>query len=269
MNRVLAICMLCVSVFHDAKTSGARNKNTLKNSMKQALKACALMLAPFFTVYSGWTIRNAYSANYNGFSSVGKINIYRYYACQLMAKDNNISFAEQQGICTANLLAQGPQAEQAEYAVKHGLPIIKAQPFRYAMMHIKSDLNSLFPAVGNLCKLTGIKAGEKGTLSVIHTEGIISGVKHYFTGNLWLLVIALPFSAALAFRYCTSTAGAYSVLKPEFNITLLFYLLVAAYLLLIPGAVSHPRFRVPVKPIISILAAVGICNIILMQNKPE
>ncbi len=225
------------------------------------------MLAPFIAIYAGWSWRNHATADYSGFSSVGKINIYRYYSCQLIAKDNNISFAEQQGICTANLLACGTQAKQAEYAIKHGLPIIKNQPLRYAMMHLKSDINSLLPAVGDLCKLIGIQAGEKGTLSVIHTEGIISGVKHYFAGNLWLLLLALPFSAALGIRYCAGIAGIYGIFKPEFNITLLFYLLIAAYLLIIPGAVSHPRFRVPVEPIISLFAAIGINNIIQTLKK--
>jgi len=53
------------------------------------------------------------SADYAGFSSVGSINIYRYYACVLLAEDEGVPFAERQSRCDAELAALGSQAERA------------------------------------------------------------------------------------------------------------------------------------------------------------
>ena len=220
-----------------------------------------LLILPFSIFIGSWTVRNIKVANYAGFSSVGTINIYRYYACALMASNNDRSFAEQQAICDANLAKCSNQQEQATYSLKHGLPEIKKSPLKYMLLHLKSDMNTLLPAVGDLYALLGFKIGGKGTLSVINSQGILAGIKHYFAGNWGLFIIALPLVAILFIKYLSAVVGCFSVFKPKFNLTLCFYALAIIYLIVIPGAVSHPRFRVPVEPLLSLFAALGVINL--------
>jgi hypothetical protein len=208
-------------------------------------------------VIGGWTLRNIKTANYAGFSSVGTINIYRYYACLLMAHQKNISFDEQQKICDAHLALCDNQKEQSEYALKHGLPVIKSAPFTYLLLHLKTDINTFLPGIGDLYALLGVKIGGGGTLAVIHSKGIIAGVKHYFQGHWALFFLALPLAAILLIKYILSAFGILITIykRKPYLTTYLFFLLIILYMTTVPGAVSHPRFRVPIEPLLAILAA--------------
>ena len=221
-----------------------------------------LLIIPFSVIIGGWTVRNKKVANYAGFSSVGAINIYRYYACALMASNNHISFTEQQAVCDANLAKLSTQQERADFSLREGLAEIKKAPFKYLYLHLRSDMNTLLPAVGDLYRLFGIEIGGKGTLGVINSQGIAAGVKHYFSGNWGLFFLALPLVFILLGKYLAAGAGVVACFKPSFNLTLCFYLAVIIYFVAVPGAVSHPRFRVPVEPLLSLFAAAGIVFIV-------
>ncbi|NOY74472.1 MAG: phospholipid carrier-dependent glycosyltransferase [Kiritimatiellaeota bacterium] len=218
-----------------------------------------LFLAPVLLAYGAWSFRNWKTANFAGFSSVGQINIYRYYACLLLAKNNGRTFAEQQGICTAELEAQGAQAKQARYAVEKGLPIIMREPVRYFFLHLKTDVSSLLPDVGDLYRLLGFKIGGSGTLGVIRTKGVLAGVKHYFDGKWGLFLLAVPLVLPLFVKFAAAAVGVITALKSDKRTSLFFFTVLTIYMLVVPGAVSHPRFRVPVEPLISLLAAFGVC----------
>jgi hypothetical protein len=217
-----------------------------------------IFLMPILLAYGSWRYRNTTSANFAGFSSVGQINIYRYYACLLLAKNNGITFDKQQAICTEELVAQGTQSKQAEYAMKKGVPILLKEPIRYFFLHLKTDISSLLPDVGDLYRLIGFEIGGSGTLSVIRSQGILAGVKHYFNGRWRLFILALPLVALMFVKFTAATVGATLTFKSPARITLLFYVVIILYMLIVPGGVSHPRFRVPVEPLLSLLAAYGL-----------
>jgi len=222
-------------------------------------KIILIMLLPYILTFAGWKMRNHINTGYNGFSSVASINIYRYYACALLARQKGISFSQQQKICDANLSTAGNQVQQANYAIKHGLPILKSAPFTYLFIHIKTDINTLLPAVGDLYALIGKNIGGKGTLSVINSKGIIAGIKYYFSENWTLFFLALPIVFILILKYMLALIGvAKTILTKEILLTSLLYILLITYMILIPGTVSHPRFRVPVDPLLSLFAAVGL-----------
>jgi hypothetical protein len=185
----------------------------------------------------------------------------------LLAKNNNRSFEEQQGICTAEIAERGSQAKQAEFAVRKGLPLILKEPVRYFFLHLKTDVSSLLPDVGDLYRLLGFKIGGSGTLSVIRSRGILAGVKHYFDGKWGLFIAALPLMILLAAKFAAAFFGMVAAFKSEQRTTLLFFSLIIIYMLAVPGAVSHPRFRVPVEPLLSLLAAFGALRLIATTHE--
>ncbi len=224
-------------------------------------KLIAIMLLPYLAVIGLWTLRNSQSANYNSFSSVGSINIYRYYACSILAKDNNITFAEQQAICDANLDAAGSQVQKAKYAILNGAPVLKSSPVRYLFMHLKANCNTLLPAIGDFYAILGKNIGGKGTLSVINSKGLVAGIKHYFDGNWGLFILALPLIGILLVKYILTTTGSVIQLtSTRINPTMVMYILFILYMITVPGTVSHPRFRVPIEPLLSLFAAIGLCK---------
>jgi hypothetical protein len=240
-----------------------------RNPRRFGVRAALLggMVAPFCLIVGGWTVRNVVTADYAGFSSVGSINIYRYYACVLMAENEGVSFAERQARCDKELSALGSQAERARYSVEKGAPVLLKSPVRAVVSHLKADISSLLPDVGDLYRMFGVEIGGGGTLSVIRGQGVFAGVKHYFDGKWLLFFLSLPFVGILFAKYALSAIGSVNIFRPRFNLALLFYAVFAAYMLAVPGAVSHPRFRVPVEPLLSIFAALGIVSVFLLAKR--
>lgn len=236
---------------------------------KKIYISIALIILPYLAAFGGWSTRNSITAGYNGFSSVASINIYRYYACAVLAKQNGRTFTEQQAICDANLAKLPTEVDKAKYSIKHGLPILKSSPIRYIFLHLKSDINTLLPAVGDFYAMLGQNIGGKGTLGVINTQGIIAGVKHYFAGNWGLFMLAIPLIVVLAVKYMSALTGCITEVRPgHLNITAALYLIFLLYMITAPGLASHPRFRVPIEPILAIFAGIGLSFIIsLIQKK--
>ena len=177
----------------------------------------------------------------------------------MLAKQNNRTFTVQQQQCDKELDKYASQSSRAEFAKKQGIKVISNAPFSYTIIHLKADLNNLLPASGELFNIAGAELGGNGTLAVINSEGIISGVKHYFEGKWWLIFVAAPMILLLGLIYLFSVIGVIKITTKhsEQRFIILLYLILIAWFLLIPGPASHPRFRVPISPLLAILAAYG------------
>ena len=112
--------------------------------------------------------------------------------------------------------------------------------------------------------------GNKGTLEVLQTQGLAAAVKNYFGDNTTALLLALPMVAILLVKYVGVLAGlklARVRMQPEIWLMVLIVIVSA----LLPGPAAHPRFRVPVEPLLNIAAAVGwtlIAAWVVSRRKP-
>ena len=220
----------------------------------------ALLFAiPIMLVFLGWSTRNYITAEFAGYSTVSSINLYRYNGCALLAKQNNTTFTIQQQKCDKELDKYPLQSAKAKFAKAQGLKVILNAPFSYAIIHLKADLNNLLPASGELFNIAGAELGGNGTLAIINSEGIISGVKHYFKGKWWLIFIAAPMIILLGLIYLFTLIATFKITtkQPEQRPVILLYIIIIAWFLLVPGPASHPRFRVPISPLLALLAASG------------
>ncbi len=242
---------------------------TTRDGWRRAMLACLL---PVVAVVGGWTARNARVAGYPGFSSVAAINLYRYNACALIARRRGASFSRQQAVCDT-VMAGYPQAVQAALAMEKALPVILDAPFFYAWIHLRADLDNLLPAAGEFLRLLGIELGGGGTLDVLRSEGILAGVRHYFRGQtqwFWFCVSAV---LLLLGKYLLALLGATALLRRRKDADrrawwlALLLTLTVLYLLLIPGPASHPRFRVPVEPLLAVLAGAGLAAVCLVRKR--
>jgi len=215
----------------------------------------------FSLILSLWAIRNYHVCGYTGITSVSAVFMYRYDACSVLAKIHSISFAEQQSKIDAELGKISNQKEIAEYCVKKTFSVIKTHPFLYAFLQCKNSINIFLPAVNELLESFGIVIGGKGTLSIIHSMGLIQGIKHYFNGRYDLLVITLPLAFALLIFYGFVLYGIFLAIRKFEKIIImdhLFILLLFVYFFIVGGAAATPRFRVPIEPFLCIYASIGI-----------
>jgi 4-amino-4-deoxy-L-arabinose transferase-like glycosyltransferase len=225
-----------------------------KRGWRHALLAGLVLI----TTIAPWVIRNRHQADFTGFSSVSAVLLYRYNACMLLADRAGSSFAEQQALIDAELAELESQTAVARYTARRGLNVIFAHPVRYAWLHLLTVPTNLLPATGELLETFGVELSPGGTLAVLRSRGLVAGVKHYFGGKWGWFWLGLPPVLVLVLIYALAAAGIWRAwgvrTYPGFVVLLL---LILGFFLLVPSAAAHPRFRVPVMPIINILAGFG------------
>jgi 4-amino-4-deoxy-L-arabinose transferase-like glycosyltransferase len=135
--------------------------------------------------------------------------------------------------------------------------IISKDPLRYVYLHLKNDINNLLPGVTDLTEILGITVGGKGTLAILNKDGLMAAIRHYLEDKVWLIGIFAPAIILLVLTYLTDLVGIGTLIKEKKWVALTMLLVPILYLLLIPGAPSNQRFKVPAMPYICLLAAQG------------
>jgi len=233
------------------------------------LRRMAIFIGVFVLVLLPWVVRNELLIGLPTVTSISNYNLLFYNAASLDASLRRISEADDRAILQARLLQvlseQGwadtvANRDRAEQTL--ALQIITRQPVRYVYLHLKSDLNSLLPDVTELTEITGLTVGGKGTLRVLNQQGLGAAIRNYFGGSTWLIWALSPFIILLGLTYLTDLAGCVMLVRRRSWFPLAALILPIAYFLLIPGAASLPRFRVPVGPYICLLAGMGVHGIV-------
>ena len=222
-----------------------------------------LFIISIIAVILPWLLRNYGILKTVTLSTVSSYNLLFYNAASLEAdlKDISQDAARRRLIEEVNqeidARAGMTEAKKAALYRRRAKEIILQNPGRYLYLHLKNDLNSLLPNITEFSELLGLTSGKKGTLSVLNQEGLILAVSHYFSDRVWLLWLFVPFIGILVFTYICAISGIVLFFSTRDCAPIILLILPVIYFLIIPGAPSHPRFRVPVMPEIALLAGVG------------
>jgi 4-amino-4-deoxy-L-arabinose transferase-like glycosyltransferase len=221
------------------------------------LIACILVVGP-------WVWRNNRQLGIPTLSTISSYNLLFYNAVSLKADQEGVSQAQARADLQIQvdeeLFKRGGlenEAIQTRLYNEWGWEIILAHPLRYVIIHLKNDLNNFLPDVTDFLELMGVTQGARGTLSVLNQQGIMPAIEHYFAGRIWLICLVLPWIALLGIIYMADVLGVYVLgrRKDWFGLALLLFPVL--YYLLLPGAPSNPRFRVPVMPYLCLLGGIG------------
>lgn len=215
-----------------------------------------------------WHLRNRAQTGFAGFSTVAAVNSYRYNACMLLAEQNGIPFAEQQARIDAEFSALADARAVAEFARREGWRAIASRPARYAVLHLRTIPRNLFPAVGDLLQTFGVRVGGSGTLAVLQTQGLVAAVRHYFSGRWAWAVAVLPCVLWLGLVCGLAAVGGWMLIREHWRQPAVWLTgLAALYFLVAPGGAAHPRFGVPLMPLISVLAAGGLSRLLWRRGE--
>ena len=227
----------------------------------------SVYFAAFLLTLLPWVIRNYQTIGLPTVSTISQYNLLFYNAASLEAhlrgigekqvRQEYVILQEQR---MAELGLEDTFGNQARVQSKLAREVILSHPVQYIYVHLKSDLNSLLPDT-NIMELLGITTGGKGTLNVLNEKGLIAAVRHYFGGKTWLIAVLLPYMLLLGFMYITGIAGTIQLFRERNWLALIILITTCAYFLLIPGAPSIARFRVPIMPYLSLLSATGIYTV--------
>ena len=148
------------------------------------------------------------------------------------------------------------EAEELTYREQYLTAILKKHPGIY----LKGFFHpvNFIPDVPSLLENLGLSKGNKGTLDVIVNYGIFAGLKHYFNGQYWLLILLFPLCLLLAAGYFLAVYGFFSMLRKKNWFLPLLFLPLGFYYAVVTGPVAYPRFSLPILPYLSLLTAIGL-----------
>ncbi|MGD0750671.1 MAG: glycosyltransferase family 39 protein [Anaerolineales bacterium] len=221
-----------------------------------------------------WLLRDYILFGSPTVSTITNYNLLFYNAAQLEANLTGVS----ETAVLPNLQSQANQmlerngwadteGNRASVEGRLAWQIILAHPVRYVYLHLKSDLNNFLPDVTDLTEILGLTVGGKGTLGVLNQYGLLAAVQNYFGGNVWLLGVFFPLIALIGLTYLADIVGVVSIVRERKWFALAILLFPMVYLMLIPGAPSEPRFRVPAMPYFCLLAGLGMEIIFIRAHK--
>lgn len=223
-----------------------------------------------------WVVRNALSADYAGFSSFAGESAYMFSAPRVAAAQEGISVEQARAEMDRRLskaIGDSPApGQKARYRGEAARDIILKDPGTYMRIHLKGAAAFWLPGAPEVLETAGLVRPQRGTLEVLHSEGLLAAVWHYFGGSTAAIVLAAPMVlihllemtgllllAAGGLRHAMMT---FARMRAESWIMLLL----AAVCALAAGPAAHPRFRVPVEPMFCIAAAAGWMKLISRKS---
>ena len=244
---------------------------TLPWSRRIRVFAVYLISAILITV--PWVVRNQRLLGIPMVSTISSYNLLAYNAASLVADQQGIPIAEarqllseQQDKALAEAGLADTEANRARIQGRLARRIILAAPFRYLVLHIREDLKGFLPGTGYLSEIMGRPAKHSDLWEVIHSKGLAAAWAAFIREQAWLPLVVLPFVILLIAIYADSIIGAAQLLRERKVFTFLFLVLPIFYFLLLPGAPSNSRFRIPVMPYFDLLAAYGIMALYRMMQ---
>jgi len=237
---------------------------------RPGLRRAAAFAGVVACVLAPWVIRNYAVARYVGFSSFATDSAYFFAVPELAARTEGIPAADarararetarQYELDHPNL----PPGPAAQHRARQAREAILEQPWTYATIHLKTSGGFFLPGASDVAAIAGLARPERGTIDVLHAEGLAAAVKHYFGGNLPAMLLAAPLVAICGIGYLAAASGAViGAVKTRLRLPAEVWMLVALVIVsaLLPGPSGLPRYRVPVTPLLSLAAALGVVNI--------
>lgn len=231
---------------------------------RRSLMRSAAFAAVFVACVAPWVVRNSLAGGYPHFSAIQAVNLYEYNAVAVRAHlANKPEDAMRLQARLEVLVHTDPDqpAQQYRWEARQGLSVVAAHPLLYTYLHLRSDVHNLLPGITDVLEAAGLTTGQRGTTDVLKREGLPAAVRHYFGDNRLALTLAIPSLVLLIVLYAGVALGAIMNLRLHMPAELWLILLMILYFLLVPGPQSHPRFRTPVEPLLSIVAAAGIAQL--------
>ena len=236
-----------------------------KPALKTKLISGAAALSLAAVIVFPWMIRNANcGAGVTIDTNTGAM--YHQNGAMLLSEATGSDFesVKAQIIREMNLVFQDkvkyPDEKSREaYRIKRYRELVMKHPFIW----LKQQLNfaTLLPDAPTFLELAGATTPNRGTMGVLAKDGIFAAVKHYFNGKYGLIFLLLPLLAVSAVTLLGTVWHIVKMLclrNRESLVTLVLFALLIWYYLFLPGAISAPRYHLPVLPCACCFASAAI-----------
>jgi len=230
---------------------------------RKGLRAAGAFAGIVIVAVCPWIVRNYLAADYLGFAGVSGEAAFKFQAPAVLAETRGVSVDRARRIMAERLeealAGRVPSpGELARTKLALGLAVVREHPGAYLRQHARGDLAVALPAATDLLEILGVTTGQKGTLEVWSHRGTAAAVEHYFRGRTWAMLLCAPAAALLLIKYVLVLLCAGRHVR--FRMAAWKWLVLGTILVMVlaPGPAGHPRFRVPVAPLLSLCAGAGL-----------
>lgn len=228
------------------------------------IRRCLAYAGIFAAVVLPWCARNYAVAGTWKFTHALEFNDFHYAAPRRVSRQKGLSVKEARKIIQAEYNRRYAEDEKARPPSQVEVYRRKGQVARsflrdpWALRCLKAWPTSTafwLPKITQIWESLGVAAGGTGALKVFKDKGIVVGAWQYFGGNVWLLVLSLPFVGLLGLKY---SLAAVCVVARVRSFRASEWMMVLSVVLLQAVAGGEPRFRAPITPVLSVAAAAGL-----------
>ena len=218
-----------------------------------------------------WLMRNYVVADYVGLSSVAGHTAFKFHAPTVLAEVEDISAEQGQEEMKIRLMREVGAAELSAGALarserRMGAEVLLDHSKVYMRQHARGCLAVWAPGVLDVLEILAVTGPERGTSEVLAGEGVAAGVKHYFRGRWSVLWLWAPAAVVLMVKYALVLLCAARSVRLRMDLSRWLILILVLGFALVPGVVGHPRFRVPIAPLLSVCAGAGAAGLIAIAN---
>lgn len=243
-----------------------------KHTITQIIKFNTALVIPVLVIIGGWHYRNYVTTGYPIFTSLSGYNLLFFNGAGVMSEEEGIDFYEAQYRlgCDAE---GGRKHNGARYRSLHpetsaysweklslvwsheGINIIRTYPFVFLYSHLKGCL--IF-----FIDLPGMKYYYEIKGNIFQkTIELFSKYRLIFLFlSVEIIYLLLMYIGLMKYLYDKSTLRQFTVFDTLLIIILLYFCLMSG------GPVAYFRLRIPVMPIITIMGAAGLYNIVTRRN---
>ena len=238
-------------------------------------KAPAVLLVTFLPWLAAWQARNEIETGYSGFSSIVETNLYFFQSAEVSAELQQITLGAEQaklGYPTeADYLEAHPeqvgwsQTERLHFMRTQAVKVIASHPLLYFKTHMVGvGVVAFTPCATELLQLFRAYPVDGAMPHRIINEGVMLSLERLFVIHPEVTIVMALLEAFLLLLYLFAV---WACLRSGVqNLGMWTIVLISAYFLMISGgAQAVGRYRLPVMPLLCILAAGGI--VLVYKNK--
>ena len=234
---------------------------------KRALGLVTLILLPWLIIVGGWQARNHVVAGTSELSLIQGFNLMRYQGAYIIARRDNLSLYEAREVFNAEIenLAALNLVDKAEAYTDKAMELVKDYPHYAVAGQVRGTAQlMLVPGEADVLRYLGGNPPQSGAAGDVFRLSSRDYIEKWFVQNGMYFGAFLLAAGYLIFIYLGSGITVVNVIRGEADRAAKIFLIgVVLYFIAISGGPeTYARLRMPVMPVLSLLAAAGWCHLL-------
>ncbi len=213
-----------------------------------------------------WTTRNYIKYDYPVYTTITGFNLLYYKAGSYLSWRDNIPFDDMRNKLS-NQLEGDNVFEQSASAGKLGRKILLNNFWGFCFWAPRDMINFLMPDITPLLERLHITLGNCGTLDILRRQGVWKAFTHYFKNNFDAIIIVSVYLIFYLILALAILAGIVRLWLEKHYQKLIFGALLLGYFWVLPIGNLDWRFRMPLLPLLFILAIYGAAGLYNFKRK--